>query len=337
MNLTLRQLTVYVHVARGLSFTSAAEELRIAQSVVSRTVRDVERAVGAQLLSRDTRNVRLTPEGAQLLRLAERVLRVNREAGRAFDSYLRGEEGTVDIATLPSVAGVLLPSIITSFMVRFPRVHLRILDGLSESVIENVESGAAELGITTDERLPAGLQAHSLVTDRMEVLLPPAHPLTAQGEVTWAQLADQPFIAMSAETSVRMLTDQVFAAIGAQAETMIEAGSIVTVAGLVAAGLGLTALPSLVHPLLAFAGLASRSLVAPVVERRLAIITRADRPLAPAAARFAEHLEKMAPIVASSLLARGAAQGLSCAASESAESRAATTAAVPGAARDRRY
>lgn len=313
MNLTLRQLTVYVHVARSLSFTSAARELHVAQSVVSRTVKDVERLVGAQLLSRDTRNVQLTPAGTQLLRLAERVLRANRDAGHAFYSYVRGEEGTVDIATLPSVAAVLLPSIITSFMTRFPRVRLRILDGLSESVVQNVESGTADLGITSADRLPAGLQARSLVIDKMEVLLPPAHPLAAQQEVAWAQLADQEFIAMNAESSVRAMTDQVFAGIATRPQTAIEASSILTVAGLVAAGLGVAALPSLVQPLLAFAGLASRPLVAPVVERRLAVVTSAHRPLTPAAMRFTEHLEGMASTVARDLLVQGTAGSISCA------------------------
>jgi len=301
MNLTLRQLEVYAHVARARSFTAAAAELLVAQSVVSRTIKEIERHLGAQLLSRSTRSVRLTPEGEHLLRLAEAVLRTHRDAGRAFDRYLRGDEGTVEVATLPSVAAVLLPSIVKSFVASHPGVHLRILDGLSHSVLDNVAAGAADLGITIGDWLPDGLTARPLVSDQMAVLLPPDHPLCEQPVLTWTQVAGEPVIALSSDSSVRMLTDQAFAAIGARVNTLIEAGNIATVGGLTAAGLGIAVLPTLVHPLLSFAGLTSRPLVEPTVQRHLAVITQQDAPLSPAAALFIAHLVRAAPIVAKRL------------------------------------
>ena len=62
----------------------------------------------------------------------------------------------------------------------------------------------------------------------------------------------------------------------------MEAGNVATVGGLVAAGLGVTALPALVKALMSFASLTHRPLVEPVVERRLDIVTVADRPVSPA-------------------------------------------------------
>jgi LysR family carnitine catabolism transcriptional activator len=254
-----------------------------------------------RLLSRDTRNVSLTPEGEHLLRLAEGVLRAHRDAGLAFDRYLRGDDGTVEIAALPSVAAVLLPPVLKSFLSVHPGVHLRILDVLSHLVLDNVASGAAELGITIADWLPSGLDAQPLVTDRMAVLLPPDHALCSQPVLTWATVAREPVIALAADSSVRVLTDRGFAAIGARSETFIEASNIGTVGGLVAAGLGIALLPSLVHPLLSFAGLVARPLVEPVIDRQLAVIARSGTPLSPVAARFQAHLRRTAPAVARDL------------------------------------
>jgi LysR family carnitine catabolism transcriptional activator len=301
MNLTLRQLDVYARVARARSFTAAAAELHVAQSVVSRTVSDVERHLGARLLSRSTRTVTLTPEGEHLLRLAEGVLRAHRDAGRAFDRYLRGDEGTVEIAALPSVAALLLPPVVKSFLAARPGVHLRILDVLSHSVLENVASGAADLGITIGDWLPDGLNARPLVSDRMAVLLPPDHRLCRQPVLTWTEVAREPVIALTTDSSVRALTDHGFAAVGATAATLIETGNIGTVGGLVAAGLGIALLPWLVHPLLSFAGLVTRPLIEPVMDRHLTVITRADTPLSPVASRFIAHLRHTAPAVAKDL------------------------------------
>jgi len=292
MNLTLRQLDVYAHVARNRSFTAAAAELHVAQSVVSRTVSDVEHCVGARLLTRSTRSVTLTPEGEHLLRLAEGVLRAHHDAGLAFNRYLRGEEGSVEIAALPSVAAVLLPPVVKSFLAVRPGVHLRILDVLSHSVLENVASGATELGITISDHLPSGLQARPLVTDRIAVLLPPDHRLCRRRSLTWAEVAQEQIISLTTDSSVRALTDRGFAAVGARAETMIETGNIATVGGLVAAGLGIALLPSLVHPLLSFADLVARPLVEPVIDRHLAVITRTDTPLSPVASSFLAHLQR---------------------------------------------
>lgn len=293
MNLSLRQLRAYAAVARAGSFTAAARELHISQSALSRTVADLERLLRVRLLERDTRKVMLTVQGAELLRTAERVLGVHDSELRRLERYLAGESGTVTIATLPSVAAVLLPEVVATFRRQWPDIGVRILDGLARTVLDRVATGEADLAITIDDDLPAGLRATPFVRDRFHAALPPDHPLAAHDHLTWAELASEPFIAIGADSSVRLFTDRAFTWSGSTPAHVIEAGNVATVGGLVAARLGTSALPALVRALMSFADLAHRPLTTPVVDRRLSLVLPAARALSPAATRFLDLLDAL--------------------------------------------
>lgn len=123
-------------------------------------------------------------------------------------------------------------------------------------------------------------------------MLPEGHPLADRHEVAWDDLARQPFLAVGRDSSVRRLTDAAFAQIDAHAAPAAEAGSIATVGGLVTAGLGVSAMPALVLPLMGAGRIVCRPLVDPVVHRRLDIALRARRTLPVVTQRFLETLEE---------------------------------------------
>ncbi|MEO3796124.1 LysR substrate-binding domain-containing protein [Nonomuraea sp. B10E15] len=111
-------------------------------------------------------------------------------------------------------------------------------------------------------------------------------------EVTWEDLAAEPFLAVGPEPSVRRLTDAAFEQAGAVVTPAAEAGNVATVGGLVAASLGVSAMPALVLPLLGPGHVVHRELTGPAVERRLDIVVRARRTLPPAAAAFLDLLDE---------------------------------------------
>ncbi|TPQ23161.1 LysR family transcriptional regulator [Streptomyces sporangiiformans] len=293
MDATLRQLAAYAAVARAASFTAAAAQMHVSQSSLSRAVADLERLLGAQLLERDTRNVQLTAAGAEALRIAEQIVNAHRAGMKELRRFLLGESGTVAVATLPSVAAVLLPQVISRFRTLRPQVTVRILDGLERSVLDQVLSGDADFAITTVGKSSVQLEQRPLVRDRFVAVLPTGHPLTERTEVSWEDLAREPFLAVGRNSSVRRLTDAAFAQVDAHEEPAAEAGSIATVGGLVAAGLGVSALPALVLPLTGAGQVVCRDLVGPVVDRRLDIVLRARRTLPLAAHRLLETLDEL--------------------------------------------
>ncbi|MEO3888336.1 LysR family transcriptional regulator [Nonomuraea sp. B5E05] len=292
MDASLRQLAAYVAVARAAGFTAAAAHLRVSQSTLSRAVSDLERVLGVQLLERDTRNVQLTAAGQETLRVAEQIVDAHRSGMKQLRRYLLGESGLVAMATLPSVAAVLLPRMISAFRGRRPDVSVRIMDGLERAVLGRVLNGDADFAVTTVGTASDRLEHRPLIRDRFRAVLPESHPLADRDEVTWEDLAAEPFLAVGPESSVRRLTDAAFEQAGAVVTPAAEAGNVATVGGLVAAGLGVSAMPALVLPLLGPGHVVHRELTGPAVERRLDIVVRARRTLPPAAAAFLDLLDE---------------------------------------------
>jgi LysR family carnitine catabolism transcriptional activator len=292
MDITLRQLAAFKAVAKAASFTAAAGELHVSQSSLSRVVADLERSLGFRLMERDTRNVELTPAGAELLRIAGQILNAHAAGMKELERFFQGESGAVVVATLPSVAAVLLPQVISVFRAQRPHCAVHIMDGLERAVLDHVLSGEADIGLTTIGRSSDRLEHHPLVRDRFVAVLPQDHRLVSQPVVSWTDLAGESFLAIRRDSSVRRLTDAAFAQVEAPAMPAAEATSVATIGGLVAAGLGVTALPALVLPLIAAGPVVYRPLVAPEVDRRLDLVVRARRTLPVGAQRFLELLEE---------------------------------------------
>jgi LysR family transcriptional regulator, carnitine catabolism transcriptional activator len=286
---SLRHLEVFCAVARARSFTRAAEELHVSQPVVSRTVRELERSLGVDLFVRTTRSVSLTAHGEELLELAgDLVDRFDRTMAR-FAEYCRGDYGRIVVATLPSIAAGYLPPILVEFLEENARMRVEILDVTAAEAARAVESGAADLAIASPATSPS-LRSKVLVRDRFVAVLPASHPLAERRSLTWATLAEAPFIAMSTGSSVRELTDVAMAEAGVTPTNVVEARNIATAGGIIAAGLGVSAFPELVLPLLSSTTIVTRGLRAPVVHRDIALITPAASPLSPPAQRLVAAL-----------------------------------------------
>lgn len=294
MNLTLRQLEVFEAVARSGSFTAAAERLRVSQSALSRTVAGIERTVRVPLFERTTRRLTLTAAGHHLLSIADRILAAHRTGMNELARHLSGERGTVTVATLPSVAAVLLPPVISAFHEQHPGISVRILDGLARTVVDRLLGGEADLAITTPNRLPAELAHRPLVLDRFYAALPPGHHLARQSTLAWADLVPEPFVAIGVGSSVRSFTDAAFERAQVRVAQVVEAANVATVGGLVAAGLGISALPALVRALISFAELAHRPLTDPVVERELDVVLPATGTPSATTRQFLDVLDTLA-------------------------------------------
>src|SRR4051794_30209196 len=291
---SLRHLEVFCAVARSRSFTRAAEDLHVSQPVVSRTVRELERSLGITLFTRTTRSVSLTPQGEELLDLAGDLLeRFDRTLDR-FAAYCRGDYGSIVLATLPSIAAGYLPPILVEFVAENPGMRVEILDVTAAEAARAVESGAADLAIASPATGPS-LHSDVLLRDRFVAVLSEHHPLASRRTLTWAALADEPFIAMSLGSSVRELTDLAMHEADVSPVNVVEARNIATAGGIIAAGLGVSAFPELVLPLLSSTAIATRPLHAPVVHREIAVITSAEATLSPPAQRLVTALEARLP------------------------------------------
>ncbi|MCZ2846389.1 LysR family transcriptional regulator [Modestobacter sp. VKM Ac-2978] len=285
-------LRALVAVADAGGFTAAAAQLGTAQSSLSRAVADVERRLRVRVFERTTRSLRLTSQGREIIALSRQVL-ADLDAGmRHLEGYLAGQRGRVTIACLPSVAATLLPPVVVAFRARFPDVQVQVRDGLAADVLDAVHSGSVDLAVTAAPAPLARLTVEQLRLDPFSCAFAPGHRFAGRAEVDWAELTDEPFITFGADSSIRGPVDLALRAAGATPGPVLEARNVGAVAGLTAAALGVTAVPQLVLPMMAFAGVQHAPL-RPAVERRISLVRAPERPLTPSAEAFARELHSM--------------------------------------------
>lgn len=298
MNIALQQLRMIVAVADRASFTAAAADFHLSQSALSRTVNDAERTLGVRLFHRTTRAVSPTPEGEELVRIARRILAEHARGLRQFERFVEGSRGTIRLATLPSLAASVLPPVLVRFQAEVPEARIQIEDGLSGTVAAAVRDGQVDLAITVAHDAPESLDVRPLAADRFFCIHPTDHPFAGRSAVGWRELTAETFVAFDHESSIRALTDRTFAGLGVGPAETLEARNVAAITGLVAAGLGVSAVPGFVLPLTAFAGLGHVPLEAPVVERKIGVLSDATRPHSPIATRFLRLLDAHAASIA---------------------------------------
>ncbi|HMO47354.1 MAG TPA: LysR substrate-binding domain-containing protein [Rubrivivax sp.] len=291
-NLTLRQLRAFAAVAELGSFTAAAARMHLTQSALSVLVRELEHELGARLFDRHTRRVLLTEAGHELLPSARRVLGEVAQAAQAVAELRDKNRGRLRLAMPQLMASTLGAQAIAAFHRRHPGVAIELHDTLTDRLVAQVLSGEVELAIGVEVPSGADIERRVLLRDRHWLVCPAAHALARRARLRWADLRGVPFIAPTRDF-MRWLEPLLAprALLPAPAHTV---GYVSTALGLVAAGLGVTLVPTYGATLAQARGLVLRALVAPVFERDVQIYSAPGRSLTPAAQAFVAELQSLA-------------------------------------------
>jgi LysR family transcriptional activator of glutamate synthase operon len=275
----------------------AAAELAVAQPAVSKQIHDLERELGGvALFERVGRNVRLTDAGQALLEHV-RIILAQLEAARAEIRERVGlERGRVVIGAPPTVGIQLLPGVLAAFNRRYPGLELAMREGGTQTMLGLLETGEVDLAVVTlpvvEARRKEGrssLRVATLFTEELVVVVSPAHPLSARHNVAFAELVDEPFLLYPPGYGMRDKTLEACQQAGFTPRIVLDGGEMDMVLRLAETGLGIALMPRL-----ALDG--SRPLVAlPVSDQRLqrtmALVSREDRALPPAARALRDFLE----------------------------------------------
>ncbi|MEU1387330.1 MULTISPECIES: LysR family transcriptional regulator [unclassified Nonomuraea] len=242
--MTLTQLRALIAVAEQGGFTAAADLLGMSQPAVSRAVASLERELGAPLFVRHTDGIALTEAGRRAHLRAREALR-HFDLIRAEVAAAAGEvTGPLRLASLPSATGTLIAHRLRVFTDRYPQVQVRLFEGADDDVRGWLQGGAAEVGVVT---LPApGLHTIPLSTHEMVAVVPAGHHLAGQETVHITDLTGQPFILTTA--GCRPLITEAARQAGAQLDVAHEAGGQSAILEMVAAGLGVSIVPTLGLP-----------------------------------------------------------------------------------------
>ncbi|WP_122761807.1 LysR family transcriptional regulator [Pseudomonas viridiflava] len=281
--MNIKQLRAFLAVAQHLSFAQAGERLNLSQPALSLTIKGLEEHLGGQLLTRTTRNVGLTPEGETLLPLARQLLADWDNTEELLRQRFTLQMGRVSIAAMPSFAGNLLPAALKVFRGRYPRVNVAVHDVINEQVLEMVRHRRVELGIGFEPESSSALLFTPFYTDRFVAVVARDSPLAELGEVSWAALLREDFIALQRPSAVRLLLEQAVEPRHGKLAVAFESHQLSTIGRMVANGLGVSAVPSLCIGQMQELGACCIALVEPHIERRIGLMMLADHTLSAAA------------------------------------------------------
>jgi DNA-binding transcriptional LysR family regulator len=282
MNVTLRQLRVFIEVARLQSFSRAGDGIGLTQSAVSRCVRELEAEIGLKLIDRTTREVQLTDVGSNLVSSVSRLLTDLDDALREIREIGEQRRGRVVVAASPTLASRLMPQVVAACVRQFPFITLGLRDDVQSDVVRKVKSGEVDFGVVIGPFSAEDLLSEPLMTDSFCMVSRGDHPLADRQQVAWAELEGEPLVMLDYASGSRLIIDAVMMEHGVRVNVVQELGHPATVFGLVEAGVGVSVLPWLALPLPADTSLVARPLV-PRAERTVELVRRRDRSLSPAA------------------------------------------------------
>jgi LysR family carnitine catabolism transcriptional activator len=284
--MTPRQLQAFVTVAQTLSFVRAGELLHLSAPALSLAIRNLEGELGGALFSRSTRQVRLTPEGAELLPQAIQLMGDWASVRERLRQRFTLQRGHVAIAAMPSFAGSVLPGILREFRRRHPRVEVTVHDVINEQAAEMVATGRVELAFGFEPVGEPSVQFHRLWMERFVAIVP--HDAAVSGKrIRWSQLLEMPFVTLQRPSSTRKLLEDSLARHGRVLAVALEAHQLSTVIQMVAAGLGASALPSMLTRQSQASGARVLKLVNPAVSQAVGMMSRREQELSSAAAALA--------------------------------------------------
>jgi DNA-binding transcriptional LysR family regulator len=264
----------------------------MSQPALSRCIQGAEDAVGGRLFDRNTRNVSLTPAGSTFLPIARRLLSDFQSSVDEVTEHMNGDRGTLSIAALPSMGNALLPEVMCEFACRWPGVNVTIVSPHNQIITELVAGGQVDLGITMKPTKSDKLQYEHLLDDEFVLICSSDHTLASMPSCGWEVFEHFPYIALSATTSMSLLTKQVFSQLHMDVTPAYQIDGLRLIGKLISAGLGITAIPRLVLPQLSQTSLQIIPLHTPTVHRSLGIVTRQGRTLSILSTNFLELLRR---------------------------------------------
>ncbi|MGD9941876.1 MAG: LysR family transcriptional regulator [Burkholderiaceae bacterium] len=293
INWTLRDIQILLALAETMSFRRTAERVHLSQPAVSGVVARIESALGTTLFERSTRSVRLTEAGEALVTHVRMLHARAVAAEAAVRDVVELRQGRVRVAALPSLAASIIPAVLAQFASRHPGVRVDVFDQLSVPSFELVRAGEVDFALTAENPEYSDLSYTPLASDPLVLLLRSDHPLAAgRSALRWEQVVQLPHISMPPPTSVRQYADAALLQISHRFEPRYEVEHLATINAMVAAGLGVSALPELAALVARGPNVVLRRLVAPAVRRPIGLVRLKERRLSLAAQGLASLLEQ---------------------------------------------
>lgn len=168
---------IFLTLADELHFGHAADRLHMAQPVLSRSIRALEKKLGATLFDRSTRSVKLTIVGRSLIEPAHALILASDAVQEAAKDLISGNRGSVSIGFSGAALNPLVSRLVTTLRREKPAVQIKLRTGVfSNQSPSMILDGNLDFAVGRWDYLPAGLSSMKLASEQLLVALPSSDP-----------------------------------------------------------------------------------------------------------------------------------------------------------------
>lgn len=234
----IEMLRCFSAVARSGNLADAAARLGRTQSAVSMTLKQLEDALGEKLFQGERKNA-LTPLGEQIFVLAQQQIQTFDNTIREMEATARSPKGLLRVISIPSMTGGLVPIAAEQMTARHPGLKIDVRDADTDTVVDALMRGQADLGIASSVSSLNGVRSIELFQDEFGLTCATDHPLTAEdGQLSFEDAAPFDFVGNNLCHQIKHAGLQ-----RALADTQLHAHNTLSLIGILQSGKRFTVLP----------------------------------------------------------------------------------------------
>ncbi|MCG5237366.1 LysR family transcriptional regulator [Xanthobacter oligotrophicus] len=275
------------------SIAKAADRCGIANSAAAKRIQVLEAQTRTALVERHARGIVPTAAGEAFARHARGLLDLARHLEDEMDAFAAGGAGTVRLlATASCIGGHGLARALAGFTRLHPRIVVDLRELTSAAILQDLIEGRADLGIvTTNARIPVGLEAQPWREDRLLAIVSADHPLAVRKDVRFSEVLEYPLVDVLEIGALSLLLAEAAQGLGRKPHYRYRVTSMDAARRLVAAGLAINVMPDgMIEPYAQSLGVRGIPIDEPWSLRRLRLVSRAETMSTGPARRLASHL-----------------------------------------------
>ncbi|AFY37057.1 transcriptional regulator, LysR family [[Leptolyngbya] sp. PCC 7376] len=245
-DIEFRQIRYFVAVAEELNFTRAAKKLRIAQSLLSRQIQNLEKEIGIQLLDRTKRKISLTPAGITFFDECRQIIQAVEQAIQNTQKVAQGKIGRIVMGIESSTRHDIVLKIIRQFHQSYPGIELVLQEMSSGKQVKALREKKITVGLLDPVIATTDLKFQVLFSDPLVAVLPEKHPLANSETIDLEDLATDLWVTGPHDGSCGLLKRllDICKQYGFTPQIRQEANDIPMKLSFIAAGFGVSLLPA---------------------------------------------------------------------------------------------
>lgn len=243
----IRQFLYAIQIAEEKNFSRAAEKLHLAQPSLSQQISKLEKEIGVRLFERNTNSVQLTYAGSLFVEKSQKILDMIEQLNQEMDDISQTRKGRLIVGSLPMTGSHILPLVLPAFKKRYPHIDIVLVEETTAQLEQLTASGQTDICLLSLPIEEAALVHEPIIEEEICIAVPPDHPLSRRsGPVDLQELEDEPFIVLKKGQGFRHIAIRLCQEAGFMPRVQFESSNIETVQSLVAAGMGIAFVPSMV-------------------------------------------------------------------------------------------